>query len=167
MYKIPLPMSCKAGFMHLRPRHPHLPAWFLLNPSYPLHNPPSPVEAIPADRENTVVCFQHIIACPAHDGFCQIFRYEAVYLVADLEYFLFVHRHSPFQFLGKKCQPSYLTVGIVLFFLFSQFLKSPYCNKQCAQNLHYQFCDIHKMHLHINVIAALFYCSILCIQTIY
>jgi hypothetical protein len=73
---------------------------FLLNASHPLlydplHNPPPPVKAIPADWENTVVRFQHIVACPDHDGLCQIFRYEAVYLIADFEYFLFVHKTFP------------------------------------------------------------------------
>ena len=64
----------------------------------PLRNPPLPVKAIPANWENAVVRFQHVVACPTHDGFCQLRSDEAVYLVADLEYFLFVHRHSPSQF---------------------------------------------------------------------
>ena len=128
--------------MHLRPRHPHLPAWFLLNPSYPLlhnllHNPPSPVEAIPADRENTVVRFQHVVACPDHNGFRQLRSNEAVYLITDLVYFLFVHRHSPSQFCAKKYQPSYLTVGVCLFifYYFCPFLKIFYYHANNLYNI--------------------------------
>ncbi len=99
------------------PHHPQLPILLFNNPPRPLlhdplHDSPLPIKAIPADRENAVVRFQHVVACPDHNGFSQIFRNEAVYLVADFEYFLFVHRHSPFQFCAKKYQPSYLTVGI-------------------------------------------------------
>ena len=68
----------------------------------PLRNPPLPVKAIPANWENAVVRFQHVVACPTHDGFCQLRSNEAVYLVADLEYFLFVHRNSPLSILSNK-----------------------------------------------------------------
>lgn len=68
------------------------------------------------------MCFQHVIRSSLYDGFRQIFRDEAVYLVTDFKYFLFVHRHSPFQFLRKKYQPSNLTVGKVLSILNSSFL---------------------------------------------
>lgn len=48
------------------------------------------------DRENAVVRFQHIIACPNHNGFRQVFRYKCIYTLADLIYFFFIHAHSPF-----------------------------------------------------------------------
>ena len=149
------------------PHHPQLPILLFHDPPHPLlhnlsHNPPPPVKAISTDRENAVVCFQHIIACPDHNGFCQIFRDEAVYLVADFEYFLFVHRHSPFQFLHKKYQPSYLTVGKVQFTLFFSTLYTFYnfyllfiINKSsffkfCQHfvlnfNIFYFFCLHHKI----------------------
>lgn len=102
------------------PHHPQLPVRLFHDPPHPLlhdplHNPSLPVKAIPADWKNAVVCFQHVVACPDHDGFCQFRSDETVYLAADFEYFLFVHRHSPFQFCAKKYQPSYLTVGNILF----------------------------------------------------
>ena len=103
------------------PHHPQLPILLFNNPPRPLlhdplHNPPLPVKAIPANRENTVVCFQHVVACSAHDGFCQFRSDEAVYLVADLEYFLFVHRHSPLSVFFVYSSP--MQTGAVRFALF-------------------------------------------------
>ena len=82
------------------PHHPQLPILLFNNPSHPLlhdplHNPPLPVKTIPANWENAVVRFQHVVACPDHDGFCQFRSDVAVYLVADLEYFFFVHKTFP------------------------------------------------------------------------
>ena len=87
----------------------------------PLRNPPLPVKAIPANWENAVVRFQHVVACPDHDGFCQLRSDEAVYLVADLEYFLFVHRHSPLSILRKKIPTIVFDGWYLLFVLFIQF----------------------------------------------
>ena len=103
------------------PHHPQLPILLFNNPPRPLlhdplHNPPLPVKAIPANRENAVVRFQHVVACPAHDGFCQFRSDEAVYLVADLEYFLFVHRHSPLSVFFVYSSP--MQTGAVRFALF-------------------------------------------------
>ena len=89
------------------PHHPQLPILLFNIPPRPLlhdplHNPPLPVKAIPANRENAVVRFQHVVACPTHNGFCQLRGNEAVYLIADLKYFIFVHRHPSSNFAQKN-----------------------------------------------------------------
>lgn len=84
------------AFKSFSPHHPQLPVLFFLYPSQPLlhdplNNPPPPVKAISTDRENAVVCFHKIVACPLNNGFCQIVRNKCIYTLADLVYFFFVH----------------------------------------------------------------------------
>lgn len=115
----------------LLPHHPHLSVLLFHNSpnpllNNPLHNPALPVKTISADWENAVVRFQHVVACPDHDGFRQFRSNEAIYLIADFEYFLFVHRHSPFQFLCNK-KPS---VSIGTWFLIVYSIFHALCNYQ-------------------------------------
>lgn len=51
----------------------------------------------PADRDNAVVGFQHIVAGAAHDGFRQFRSNDAVHAHADLVYLFFIQVHFPFQ----------------------------------------------------------------------
>lgn len=113
------------------PYHPQLPVRLFHNPPQPLlydplYNPALPVKTISTNWENAMVRFQHVIACPDHDGFCQFRSDKTVYLVADFEYFLFVHRHSPFQFLCNK-KPS---VSIGTWFLIVYCIFHALCNYQ-------------------------------------
>ena len=94
-------------FFH-QPRHPL--------PHQPLRCPAPPVKAPPADRENAVVSFQHIVAGTAHDGFCQFRSNKAVHALADFKYFFFIHRHSPSLNYANRscpvCSDSILMFGI-------------------------------------------------------
>lgn len=86
----------------MSPLNPQLPVLLFHQmrhplPHQPLRCPAPPVKAPPADRENAVVGFQHIVAGAAHDGFRQPVSYETVHAHADLVYFFFIQVHSPFQ----------------------------------------------------------------------
>ena len=84
------------------PHYPQLPVLLLHQPRRPffynfLRNFLFPVKVPSADRENAVVCLQHIVAGAAHDGFRQPVSYETVHAHADLVYFFFIQVHSPSQ----------------------------------------------------------------------
>lgn len=101
-------------------RSPHntkLPVLFFLETGHSfLYNlscdPTLPVETIPADWKNAVVCLQHVVAGTDHDGFFQILRDKIIHALADLQYFVFIHKHSPSLIINQKNTNHHiLTVG--------------------------------------------------------
>ena len=101
-----------------------LPIQFLHQMRHPLPHQPLcctffSVKMSPADRDNAVVGFQHIVAGAAHDGFCQFRSNETVHAHADLVYLFFIHAHSPFKTFfsySSPCQifgvPSALSITV-------------------------------------------------------
>ena len=102
------------------PYHPHLPVLLFYQmrhplPHQPLRCPAPPVKTPPADRENAVVGFQHIVTGTAHDGFCQFRSNKAVHAHADLVYFFFIACGTTIlHFLGNLFFPIFVIVRLLI-----------------------------------------------------